>query len=56
MAQLLSDGLNSAADCEYPDDVIDALDSIANGEDPDMSSDSDSKSPFSEAELRAMRD
>ena len=56
MAQLLSDGLNSAVDGEYPDDVIDALDSIANGEDPDMSSDSDSKSPFSEAELRAMRD
>ena len=56
MAQLLSDGLNSAADDEYPDDVIDALDSIANGEDPDMSVDSDSKSPFSEAELRAMRD
>ena len=56
MAQLLSDGLNSAADGEYPDDVIDALDSIANGEDPDMSSDSDSESPFSEAELRAMRD
>lgn len=56
MAQLLSDGLNSAADGEYPDDVIDALDSIADGEDPDMSSDSDSESPFSEAELRAMRD
>ena len=56
MAQLLSDGLNIAADGEYPDDVVDALDSIANGEDPDMSSDSDSKSPFSEAELRAMRD
>lgn len=56
MAQLLSDGLNNTADGEYPDDVIDALDSIANGEDPDMSSDSDSESPFSEAELRAMRD
>lgn len=56
MAQLLSDGLNSAADSEYPDDVIDALDSIANGEDPDMSSDSDSESPYSEDELRAMRD
>ena len=56
MAQLLSDGLNIAADGEYPDDVVDALDSIANGEDPDMSSDSDSKSPFSEAELRAMID
>lgn len=55
MAQLLSDGLNSAADGEYPNDVIDALDSIADGEDPDMSSDSDSESPFSEAELRAMR-
>ena len=56
MAQLLSDGLNNAAYGEYPDDVIDALDSIASGEDPDMSSDSDSESPFSEAELRAMRD
>lgn len=56
MAQLLSDGLNSAADGEYPYDVIDALDSIANGEDPDMSSDSDSESPYSEDELRAMRD
>lgn len=56
MAQLLSDGLNTAADGEYPDDVISALDSIANGEDPDMSSDSDSESPFSEDELRAMRD
>ena len=56
MAQLLSDGLNTASDGEYPDDVIDALDSIANGEDPDMSLDSDSESPFSEDELRAMRD
>lgn len=56
MAQLLSDGLNTASDGEYPEDVISALDSIANGEDPDMSSDSDSESPFSEDELRAMRD
>ena len=56
MAQLLSDGLNIAADSEYPDDVISALDLIANGEDPDMSLDSDSESPFSEDELRAMRD
>lgn len=56
MAQLLSDGLNTASDGEYPEDVISALDSIANGEDPDMSLDSDSESPFSEDELRAMRD
>ena len=56
MAQLLSDGLSLASDGEYPDDVISALDSIANGEDPDMSLDSDSESPFSEDELRAMRD
>ena len=56
MAQLLSDGLNTASDGEYPEDVISALDSIANGEDPDMSSDSDSESPYSEDELRAMRD
>lgn len=56
MAQLLSDGLNIASDGEYPEDVISALDSIANGEDPDMSSDSDSESPFSEDELSAMID
>lgn len=56
MAQLLSDGLNIASDGDYPDDVISALDSIANGEDPDMSPDSDSESPYSEDELRAMRD
>ena len=56
MAQLLSDGLNTASDGEYPEDVISALDSIANGEDPDMSLDSDSESPYSEDELRAMRD
>ena len=56
MAQLLSDGLNTASDGEYPEDVISDLDSIANEEDPDMSLDSDSESPFSEDELRAMRD
>jgi len=56
MAQLLSDGLNTAADGEYPEDVIEELNAIANGEDLDMSSDSGSESPFSEDELRAMRD
>lgn len=56
MAQLLSDGLNTASDGEYPEDVIEELNAIANGEDLDMSSDSDSESPFSEDELRAMRD
>ena len=56
MAQLLSDGLNSASDGEYPEDVIEELNAIANGEDPDMSLDSDSESPYSEDELRAMRD